>query len=231
MAASVIMPGDIVFAFAGGLLPALLWLWFWLKEDTLNPEPRGVIMRTFIAGMAAIPFAIFFEKMAFDAGFGTTVLIFVWAAIEEIFKFAAVYIAALRSRFADEAVDWVIYPITAALGFAALENMLFLWGAIENGEAFSSVFLTGNLRFIGATLLHVVSSASLGIAFAFAYHKKKKIRFEYALIGISTAIILHTLFNLFIIEQSNDGLFLIFSFVWVVAVVILVLFEKIKKIK
>ena len=29
----------LFFAIAGGFIPSLLWLWFWLKEDS-NPEPR-----------------------------------------------------------------------------------------------------------------------------------------------------------------------------------------------
>ena len=31
-----------LFALIGGFVPALVWLWFWLKEDKQKPEPKGV---------------------------------------------------------------------------------------------------------------------------------------------------------------------------------------------
>ena len=49
------------YALLSGVLPALLWLWFWLKEDNLHPEPRKVIARTFISGAIAVIFALIFE--------------------------------------------------------------------------------------------------------------------------------------------------------------------------
>ena len=36
-------------AFLAGLIPALFWLWFWLREDKAHPEPRALIATSFIA--------------------------------------------------------------------------------------------------------------------------------------------------------------------------------------
>src|SRR5680860_650469 len=38
-------------AFVGGILPSILWLWFWLKEDRRNPEPKTLLTIIFIMGM------------------------------------------------------------------------------------------------------------------------------------------------------------------------------------
>ena len=57
----------ILFALLGGVLPALLWLWFWLKEDKKRPEPRGLILLAFIAGMLTVPVVLPFEKLADSA--------------------------------------------------------------------------------------------------------------------------------------------------------------------
>ena len=46
------------YAFLGGLLPSLIWLYFLLKEDSRCPEPRTLIALTFVAGMVAVPFAL-----------------------------------------------------------------------------------------------------------------------------------------------------------------------------
>ena len=52
---------EIIFAISGGILPALIWLWFWLKED-LHPEPKKAISLTFFFGMLMVPAAFVLEK-------------------------------------------------------------------------------------------------------------------------------------------------------------------------
>ena len=41
---------NIIYATFGGLIPALFWLWYWMKEDKLFPEPKIYIAGTFILG-------------------------------------------------------------------------------------------------------------------------------------------------------------------------------------
>ena len=48
----------LLYVFLGGLVPAILWLWFWLREDSAHPEPRGLIVITFIAGMVSVVLTI-----------------------------------------------------------------------------------------------------------------------------------------------------------------------------
>ena len=76
----------LFYAFIGGPLPALLWLWFFLREDKAHPEPRHVILAAFLAGMAAVIAVLPAERTAMVHASGT-VLIVLWAAIEEIFKY------------------------------------------------------------------------------------------------------------------------------------------------
>ena len=44
----------IIFALLGGIIPAFFWLWFWIKEDKLNPEPKSAIISAFIGGILAL---------------------------------------------------------------------------------------------------------------------------------------------------------------------------------
>jgi RsiW-degrading membrane proteinase PrsW (M82 family) len=41
-------------AILGGIGPAMLWLWFWLKEDRLHPEPKALLTRVFLFGGLAV---------------------------------------------------------------------------------------------------------------------------------------------------------------------------------
>lgn len=214
-------------ALLGGVLPALLWLTFWLLEDRCEPEPKRYIVLTFAAGAVAVFAALLLEQRA--AGYFTgPMLLLVWAAIEEIVKFGAAYLVALRTHVFDEPLDAVVYMVTVALGFAAFENVLFLLTPLQEGDALRAI-ITGDLRFIGATLLHTLSSATIGIALAFAFYKRAAYKRMAALIGVILAIFLHTLFNFFILGTGGGATFWIFLCIWFGIVVLLFMTEQIKQ--
>lgn len=235
---------NFIFPLLGGLLPPLLWLYFWLKED-LHPEPKSRLVFTFLLGMLSVFPALFLEKFIFfiekqsgliSAASGTIILLAAWALIEEVSKFLAAFYGGLKHQECDEPIDPPIYLITAALGFAALENVLFLLNIVSraNGLEYLPVFLTGDLRFIGANLLHVATSAFVGISLSLCFfHKHDKTRNLIG--GTLIATILHFLFNYFILK-GQGGLDMIQTTkimlpLWAVIVVIIFILEKIKQIK
>lgn len=219
-----------LWAFFGGIFPALLWLAFWLREDsTDNHEPKRLIALTFGAGMLAVFLALFLERSIEGfAASGTLLAIGLWSLIEEGVKFLAAWAVALRSRFNDEPVDAMVYLITAALGFAALENAFFLLSPFGDGE-FARGLLTGNLRFVGSSLLHVVSSGVIGIFIAYAFCELPLRRFLVTTLGLILAVLLHGSFNFFILKGDNS-LFTIFGFVWIGVVLLILFFERVKHI-
>lgn len=223
-------PHALLYALLGGVLPALLWLWFWLKEDAKNPEPRKLIALTFIAGMLAVIVVFPLEKIAFSIIPQGPKLLFVWATIEEVAKFLAFAFVALKSRFFDEPVDAMIYAITAALGFAALENSLFLLSPFLDGNITSGL-LTGNLRYLGATLLHVAAAGILGAFIGWSFYKNFFMRFFSVIAGLIVVTGLHTLYNFFIMYNSGTHAFFVFSILWIIIIMLIFLFDRIKKVK
>ena len=219
----------IVAAAAGGVLPALAWLWFWLREDSKNPEPRRLIALAFVAGMVCVAVAVPLEK-AVQPFLVTEVLVFsAWSVIEEILKYLFAYASVLRRRDNDEPIDPVIYMVTVALGFAATENVLFLLSPLS-GETLMQTIITGNLRFVGATLLHVISSAAIGVAIGLAFYKPAKMRRYAAFVGVILASLLHAGFNFFILKAPEETLLRTFGFVWVGVIVLLAVLEYVKRI-
>lgn len=217
----------LLIAFLGGLIPALLWLFFWLLEDRCQPEPKWLIFLSFVAGAATVPLVLPFERLALGYLSGAWVLI-AWSAIEELFKLGAAYLVALKSRALDEPIDAIVYMVTVALGFAALENTLFLAGTLGRGELLETI-IVGNLRFIGATLLHTLSSATIGIALALAFYKGVRVRRLYMAGGVILAIALHAVFNFFILTVGGSIAFVVFVSVWIGLVGVLLFFEGLKR--
>lgn len=220
----------IAYALLGGVLPALLWLAFWLREDRKNPEPNNLIGKTFLLGMLSVLLVLPFQKGVEAIFPSITVLsLFLWALLEEVFKFGAGYFGGLHSVEDNEPIDPLIYMITAALGFVALENTLFIFGPLIQNDAVQS-FVTGNMRFMGASLLHVVSSGILGASLSLSFYKNWFKRVTYVTVGLILAIIFHLYFNLMIINFGNTGTTISFVSVWIGVVVLLLTFERIKRI-
>jgi RsiW-degrading membrane proteinase PrsW (M82 family) len=219
-----------VLAFLLGLIPALVWLWFWLKED-VHPESAKMLTLSFLGGMLAVVLVLPLQTLVYKIISNENYLsFFLWASLEEIFKFGTVWFVALRGRENDEPVDSIIYMIVSALGFVALENTFFLMDLIRAGD-FYGVFITGNLRFVGSSLLHIVSSGTVGVFMALSFYKNRSRKILYTVCGLFVAIVLHTLFNIYIMNVPDNGILFVFGAVWVGIVALLLLFEKIKNTK
>lgn len=217
-------------ALALGVLPSLFWLWFWLREDKLHPEPKSMILLAFLGGMIATMIAYPLEKSLIDSGLPEAHRYFIWVIIEETLKYGALFFLVLRSPYFDEPIDAVIYMITIALGFAALENTLFLIAPLSEGDQASALNLTA-LRFVGATLLHVSSSALVGISMTFAYFRPSHHRLLFTVVGIVGAITLHTIYNLSILESADpESVYNIFIGLWLTVGGVLLACERIRKL-
>lgn len=215
-------------ALLGGLLPAFIWLWFWLKEDSDNPEPKGLLLLTFLGGMLAVFAVLPLQRFTGDIFYSDKVILVVWAALEEFVKYFFVAIIALRTKHCDEPIDYAIYMITGALGFAALENTLFLLDPVSLQDSVVSL-LTGNLRFIGSMVLHVLASGIIGMTIGFAYYKNFATKEISLFFGILLAIGLHSLFNYFIISTTH-GVFTVFSVLWTVTMLFIFMFEILRRL-
>lgn len=214
----------VVYALAGGILPACLWLYFWLKEDNRCPEPPALIILAFFCGMLAVPLVIPFQLISRELLPDGTPVLFAWALVEEVMKYAMLALFVLWRRAVNEPVDFMMYMVTGAIGFAALENALFLVGPLQT-TALGEFIVTGNLRFLGATLLHVVCSAAIGFALALSFYRHRASRFLYVIGGLVLAVALHLAFNILILSGSGVKVLGAFFFVWTNVAILFVLFE------
>lgn len=219
-------PTYFAIAFLAGLIPALFWVWFWLREDSRKPEPYFLIAIAFIAGMAVVPLTLPLQRAALDLYEGSNIML-VWVTIEELLKYAVALALIFWNREVDEPIDMVIYMVVVALGFAALENALFIFNPLLVGDYLHSV-LTGSFRFLGATLLHVLASGTVGVTLALTYYHSKLTQLIAGTVGLFIAIVLHALFNFFIMDAREETILGVFLFVWMGIIVLFLLFEKIK---
>jgi RsiW-degrading membrane proteinase PrsW (M82 family) len=219
----------VVLALLGGALPALFWLWFWLREDRAHPEPLRLIAVAFAGGMAVVPITLVLQKHAL-ALYDGILLTIVWVTIEESLKYAAALALIFWNRAVDEPIDFVVYMIAIALGFSGLENALFLFHPITDGQV-ANTLVTGNFRFLGASLLHILASGTVGVFLALAYYKPSMLKLLFGMAGLCIAIVLHSLFNFFIMDAHGKTILTVFLFVWIGIIVLFLIIEKLKRLK
>lgn len=224
----------VMIATVGGIIPALLWLFFWLHEDNKNPEPKGLLIITFLAGMAmtGLIFSLKYPIVTYIFPlFSSNSQVMLMAAIEELVKFAVAFFIAFKSIYYDEPIDAVIYLVTAALGFAAAENILYILGDLAKGGTLIAL-LNGSSRFIGATILHTISSILIGIAMAYTFYSNKFVKTVAIVLGLTVATLLHTYFNLTIIGiKGMANVLIAFTPYWAAIVGIIVVLEFVKRLK
>lgn len=222
------------YALVGGILPAIFWLWFWMHEANDHKEPKKIISLAFIVGMLAIFVVYPLQKISviiFNLEEGNLSAIYTWALIEEIVKFAGAYFIAIKGcTICKHPIDYFIYMMTVALGFAAMENTLFLLTPLFRGDILTGV-LTGTARFMGASLLHVAASGVFSIFIGYGFYKRKSSKILFAVYGLIAASIIHTIFNYIIVISDQQNMFIAFSFVWITIILLILSLERVKMIK
>jgi len=219
-------------AIAVGFIPSFAWLLFYLREDISHPEPKKMIALAFLLGGLATFMALYIETWTSSwllaqyevTNYSPTSLL-IFAFIEETLKFLVIFWFIRRSIHFDEPVDAMIYMITAALGFAAVENIAAAVNQWNDYLVIESVFQTITLRFIGATLLHTLSSGLIG--YYWARGRQYRERFIFILGGILIATFAHAFFNLSIL--SYKSIIIPTMFLLIIGLFVLNDFEKLKR--
>ena len=122
------------------LLPAVVLLVYVYKKDTVEKEPIALVLRMFVLGAVAGPLAAITENIAFEVFEaiippGVVLLVLEYfvgvAAVEEGFKYLFLNTVRKNPEF-NYVFDGVVYAVAVALGFAALENVLYVFdGGME----------------------------------------------------------------------------------------------------
>jgi RsiW-degrading membrane proteinase PrsW (M82 family) len=196
------------------VVPAVLLLLFFYYNDK-NPEPRTIVIITFLLGVAicvpvlllGLPLKAWLlhfvpldrqllaEQNILQSSSPyllAAVLAFAVAAfLEETFKFLVVWLYCSRQKAFDEPMDGIVYGVTASLGFAALENVMYAsqfggWEVVIS-RAFTAVPMHA---FLGAIMGYYIGQA------------KFKGHFGGMLLGLFCSFLLHGLYDFFLMVPA-----------------------------
>ncbi len=181
--------------------PGIFWLWYFLAKDRLRPEPRGLVIRVFLYGVAACLASGALEWFVFRAigvdprlrdATNVVAAASLVGLIEEGTKFLAVYAGAYRNAAFDEVLDGIVYAVAAALGFATVENLFYvLHGGAGVGVARAIVAVPGH-AFCGALMGFNMGKAK------FAGPTER----AWLLSGLGLAVLAHAVYDALLLSRS-----------------------------
>jgi protease PrsW len=200
-----------------GLAPGLFWLWYFYNQDKYEPEPLSLIAKMFFLGIVAAVIAFLLENFLVSFIAGILFVAVVVPSIEELLKFSMVTLFVYRDQEFDEPMDGIVYATATALGFATLENIVYVFDV----SSLSSLFITGSLRAILSVPAHALFAVFWGYSLGIAkFMPEGSRRSTVVILGLILAIGVHGIFN-FMLEQEYTGLaillLLLLPLVWWIA--------------
>ncbi|OPL19487.1 MAG: hypothetical protein AVO35_10750 [Candidatus Aegiribacteria sp. MLS_C] len=192
------------------ILPALLWMILFYRSDRYAPEPRKLVARTFLVGAivaAAMVFSL--KELPFKlALIYSSVLIA--PVSEETAKFLCVRWTVYDNPEFNEPIDGMVYATAAALGFASVENVLYVLNVwVAGGKEAGVMVLAG--RSVLSVPAHALFSSLWGLALG--WHRRLGTRKSglMVVLGLLGGMLLHGLFNLLTGSNILGGfVFLVF---------------------
>ena len=221
-------PNTLSLAILYGMVPAVLWLYYWSRENRERPRHGGILTACFVGGVFMVIAALPVEKWIATLSNDDTVLTILWASAEELLKFAAFAFIVLRSRKAiEEPIDYAIYVMVVAFGFAGFENALYFLQPLQAGDTIT-IFLSGTMRYMGTTLMHAITASLAGIALGLMYYRPRMHKVIAVCIGLFLACAFHSVFNLMIVQNNGENFFQVFGMIWLATIGILILYERLR---
>ena len=124
------------------LLPIAILVFYICHKDKNNPEPTKIIVKTFFMGVASVFVSILISTPLGLAGAYPDEVANIWDGIrtsffgaaipEEIAKFLMLWLVLRKNNYFDEKMDGIVYAVVISLGFAAFENILYLFSNVDS---------------------------------------------------------------------------------------------------
>ena len=160
---------ETILMLIAAIAPAVVLGYYIYKKDKFKQEPPKELLKAFGLGVLSVFVSLGISLPLKYLGFYTNEPHAFWEGVcaafcgaaipEEIAKFLMFWLVVRKNRWFDEKMDGVVYASCVALGFAALENILYL---ASNFDAWVSVG-------IARALLSVPGHFFFGILMGYYY--------------------------------------------------------------
>ncbi|MFC1743152.1 PrsW family intramembrane metalloprotease [Candidatus Riflebacteria bacterium] len=185
--------------------PPFLFLFYIFKRDCFEPEPGELVWKVFKYGALMVIPAGFLEiiplKLYPNPGLYDPVALFFWAfihsfvfigPIEEYFKWLAVKYSIWDDKNFNEPLDGIVYFCAASMGFAAFENVAYV---------FQHGFGTGLIRAVTAIPLHAFAGIFFGYYAGLSRFASKEESSRVFFKGFLFAVLFHAIYDCLLLSS------------------------------
>lgn len=188
------------------LAPVVIIAAYIYFRDRYEKEPLRLLLFAIVAGgLTVIPILFLEQFLSSFTSLFYGLLAAAWKAFvvaafsEELFKYAALYLLIWKSPEFNEKFDGIVYATYVSLGFAAVENILYV---MDGGLS------TGIMRAITAVPAHAVFGITMGFYFGLAKFYEKE-RTNLKIKALAFPILLHGIYD-FILFTGIEWLTIVF---------------------
>ncbi|MEY4905415.1 MAG: hypothetical protein RLZZ292_3230 [Bacteroidota bacterium] len=200
---------------AAATLPSMAIAYWIYRQDHHESEPSRMLLWAFVCGCASTIPAIFFQSFFKNLEnpnslFDTAIFAFgVVGLSEELAKYYLLRRFVYPQKDFNEPIDGIVYGVMVGLGFATLENVMYVLNAGDNG------FATALARAFTAVPAHAAFGVLMGAYVGLTKFIPEKAGI-YTIIGVGLAVFFHGAYDFFLMQQVYEGMaFLaIFMLVW-----------------
>lgn len=202
------------------LIPAILLLGYIYWQDRQSPEPIWQLVKATAWGVLSIFLSLSISTPLQSIGiipediytFGDAISVaFLGAAVpEELAKLFVLWIFLRNNRHFDERLDGIVYAVCVSLGFAGLENVLYIIGDAD----WMSLALS---RAVFAVPGHFCYGVVMGYFYSLARFSSANRQF-YLAMTIVAPILLHGIYDaiLFVMDTTPEWLSVVLMLVFLV---------------
>jgi RsiW-degrading membrane proteinase PrsW (M82 family) len=192
------------------LAPVFIILFYVYFRDKYEKEPLRMLGKALLGGVLIIPPVIFVEQwLSALSPFSGRVGAAAWhafavaASTEEVFKYLALYLIIWKSPSFNEKFDGIVYAVFVSLGFAAVENIMYV---MEGG------LQTAAVRALTAVPAHAIFGVTMGYSLGIA-HMYKELRKKYLRRALVIPILLHGIYDFILMVEVGWLLLLFIPFI------------------
>ena len=201
------------------VLPVVI-LGYYVYYKDKDKEPKKLLFELFLGGLLAAVLTVLISliiRKIFPFFDGNTAsykpiqllvyTMFIVSLVEEVSKFIITYLISYHNKEYDQLYDMIVYAVFVSLGFAWIENVLYI---IDGGIS------AAVSRFLFAVPTHASVAVFMGYYLSLSkladINKKEKLKFRYLILSILIPTLFHGLYDFLVYSSSYFLMYLLSAF-------------------
>jgi RsiW-degrading membrane proteinase PrsW (M82 family) len=214
------------------IIPTVILCYYVYKRDVIEKEPFVMLIKLFFLGVLMTVPTYFMErsiisflKITQDGFFNCFIMaFFIISLIEEGYKYLMLYLGTWNNRNFDYKYDAIVYAVFISLGFATLENILYVYNF-----GTSAAFLRALISVPAHAFYGIASGYFFGLAKSNSKANNKKSTKYCLILALLVPIVMHGIFDFLLLTENEIMLAVFYAFVAILYSISFFSVEKVSK--